>query len=122
MQFHIVPVTQGMQENELRGRLRSGWVKVGRQVVQLLNPQISTPSNPNPGLSLQECDVWVLFEPTVPIAVVIGGLLQATGMGADANSLNLFCKTLFNKDITEMANDFGVPLTENINQEVPLGD
>lgn len=122
MQVHMIPVQQGMSETEMKGRLRSGWVKVGRQVVQLLNPQIATPRNPVAGPSLQECDVWVLFQPTIPIGVVIGGLLQTASVGGDMDSLNLFCKTLFNKDITDMANDFGIPLTEDVGPNVPIGD
>lgn len=122
MQVHMIPVQQGMTETEVKGRLRSGWVKVGRQLVQQLNPQIATPQNPNAGPSLVECDIWVLFEPTVPIGVVIGGLLQTASIGGHMDSLNLFCKTLFDEDITKMASRLGIEMTEDVGPNIPIGD
>lgn len=122
MQVHMIPVQQGMTENEMKGRLRSGWVKVGRQVVQLNNPQLATLENPVAGPSLVECDIWALFEPTVPLGVVIGGLLQTASIGGHMDSLNLFCKTLFNEDITEMASKLGIEMTEDVGSNIPIGD
>lgn len=122
MQVHMIPVQQGMTENEMKGRLRSGWVKVGRQVVQLNNPQLATLDNPVAGPSLAECDIWALFEPTVPLGVVIGGLLQTASIGGHMDSLNLFCKTLFNEDITEMASKLGIEMTEDVGSNIPIGD
>jgi hypothetical protein len=102
MQIHVIPAGRPMPHKELEGRIASGWIKVGRQVMETNNRGVATLDNPN-APPFAEFDVWVLPEPMIPVSVVVGSLVQMASSGGDMATINMVSEALFGADINTVS-------------------
>jgi len=105
--IHVIPVGQGMGQQELQSRLMSGWVLVGRQAINMAG-QIIDPSKPMTPTGIIDVDVWMLPEPTIPAGIVIAALVKAhqEGQAEPGLMLDSVCRALFGEGIVPMAEKF----------------
>jgi hypothetical protein len=76
MKVLLVPVTEGMKEEAIIGRLQAGWVLIGRQSVDLRTSVID-PTKPMAPSGVIDVDVWALPEPTMPLPMVTNAIFEA---------------------------------------------
>jgi hypothetical protein len=68
MQAHFVPVRKGMDHDELKQRILTGWSYFGRQSVQCA--AIVNVGNPSGPVGVEDVDIWVIPEPMIPQSIL----------------------------------------------------
>jgi hypothetical protein len=94
--LHAVARGRGMTPGELQGRLETGWVLIGRQVLKF-GSQIAIPGQPPGGLT--EADIWMIHEPTVPQRVVMEAMVQVQRLGGGIDGV---CRALFGVGVMQL--------------------
>ena len=99
--IHVIPVTQGMSEQELAGRLQSGWIHAGRQAVNV-GQGIVDPSKPMTPTGIVDCDVWVLPEPMMPALALARALLHLADDGGDLVTLERLAEGVLGQSLNQL--------------------
>ena len=118
MIIHAIPAHKGISEEDLKGRLGSGWQYIGRVAVQG-GSEIVVPGQPQMAPGVQEVDVRVLPEPTMPVQAIAQAVLAASQAYPEAQQgLNMVTEPLFGLKIDDFVAQMLGPAPEA--PEIPL--
>ena len=102
--IHVVPCQLGMGQDELLGRLQSGWIMAGRQAMRM-GGGIVDPTHPIPPSGVVDCDVWLLPEPMIPAGQLALYLVEMLEGGAQADALDELARHFLGQSVFEAAEE-----------------
>ena len=73
--IHLVPISEGITQEELFQRMQHGWILSGRQMIRSTQKIVDV-SKPMARVGAEDMDVWVLPEPMIPMVVVAEALVD----------------------------------------------
>ena len=97
MKIHLIPVTDGITQDELAGRIQAGWVHLGQMLIN--GSGVLDPTKPMTQAGQVPAEVWVLPEPMVPAGVIVNLLVSMSKQGLDLSALDALAQALLGQGI-----------------------
>jgi len=110
MRIEWRPVAQGMSLGEVRERVATGWIKVGRQAISQNQQLIVDPSSPIPPGGVIDVDIWMQMEPMVSVSTVVRVMIERYNAGDDGIALDNLSRALFGVGINIVEEQLGKAL------------